>query len=453
MPPRISDKGLIKIAHFTRGIDNMSRDISMERDQFGVTIAAREANNVDFDADGNASRRRGFTHVQNGWHHSLFAAPGWPFGLVVSNGTLCAVTGAGELTPLVTGFAPWGELTYAELGDRVFWSDGFRNGSVSIDATLSPMGVEIPEPPTASATPNGGLHEGNYFVALTYQRDNGEEGGAYEPVDVYVQEGGGILLDDIPQPIDTTINRVNVYVSTANGGAIVGGEVDEPVLYRSASLRVGVLSAIVGSNAQGKPLDTLFLEPVPAATTYRMFNGRLLFVRDNELGWSQAMRPTITSIGKNRQRLPGKIDMCEPITQDEAAGVWIAARSRTWFIAGQDPTAEGNEWAMRLKHPYGVVPGSACVAPAKAFNPEASGNVVYWLDTGGHFCTGSAGGVITRLAENRFNAGVAQKAATFFRERHGQRHMVTSVKGGIVDRFSMSDSMSIKVFRDGREIG
>lgn len=98
------------------------------------------------------------------------------------------------------------------------------------------------------------------------------------------------------------------------------------------------------------------------------------------------------------------------------------------------------------------MPGSAVTVPLSAFNPEASGDGVFWLDTGGHFCLGSSGGQITRLGQNRYNAGLVEKAAAFYRERNGKRQVVMSARGAVVDRFSMSDNLSIKVFRDGKQV-
>lgn len=439
---KVTDKGLVKFGGFVLGIDNMNAEPSATRDQNGRLVSLHDAVNFDLDRNGDAHRRDGYVKLRDGIVSSLWCADGWPFGFGLFDGVLCALAEDGSTEPVVTGLAPWDDITYADLGDRVFWSNGSRSGVITLDLEQYPLGVAVPDPPTATSSASGGLTGGRYQVTTTWQRGSGEESGAGEPQVVSVPEGGGIALSAIPQPDDSTIDFLNVYVTPWNGDAF----------YRSASVPVGVLNYIVGINTEGKQLETLLLEPTPPATMYRMLNARLLYVKGGVLGWSEAVNPGITSIAKNRHTFSGPIDMMEPITQDAAAGVWVSAKNRTWFLEGQDPTATGNSWNMRIKHPYGVVPGSACIVPAKAFNAEGSGNVVYWLDTAGHFCTGSAGGVVTRLADRRFNAGSADRAASFFRERNGMRHVITMPRGAMVDRFSMKDSMSIRVFRGGQEI-
>lgn len=443
MATKVPDKGLLKFRRWALGINNMSSEPDMSRDDNGNITTLHDAVNVDLDRNGSVSRRDGYVKLKSGVASSLWVPPDWPFGFVLYQGAICAIAEDGSTQPLVAGFAPWDEITFADLDPaRVAWSNGARAGQIDLDLNLSPLGVAVPDPPMLSASASGGLAAGSYQVTTTWQRAGGEESGAAEAQVIDVPEGGGIMLSDIPQPDDVTIERLNVYVTPWNGDTF----------YRSASVPIGVLTYIVGINTSGKRLDTMFLEPVPAANIYRRFNARLLYANGNVLGWSEAVGPTVTNASKNRHGFGSPITMLEPITQDAAAGVWVAAGSRTWFLEGQDPSATGNEWHMRIKHPYGAVPGSARIVPANAFNPQANGHVAFWLDSAGFFCTGSAGGVLTRLTEKRFTAGALDRAASFFRERNGARHVITTARGGMADRFAIRDSLSIKVIRNGQEI-
>lgn len=434
----VSEKQLIKLGSWPLGIDNMSEESSMPRDQDGVVRALRVADNVDISKDGKPQRRDGYEQIQTSTtNHSLYC-DGWPFGFQVRDGSLCTVTEDGSYTPIVTGLSLWDQLTYVTWNDRVYWSNGSRNGEVRLDGDIYPLGVEMPPPPVVQAVAGGGLFEGEYQVTLTWQRANGEEGGAPEGVLVFVDANGGIRVSDIPTPADTSLVRANIYVTQANGD----------IFYRSASVPRGVSTFLVGIGDHSKRLDTQFLERLPPASIMRRFNAQMLAAVGRRLIWSPPVRPTLTNTAENGIGFGGDLTMIEAIDQSEGAGVYVGAAGNTWWLDGTNPH---KDWQLRRVHPYGALPGSIMV-PGSAFK-DAAHRVAYWLDSAGFFCKGGPGGVVERIGSDQFNAGVTERTAQLYRESKGERHVVTAMIGGTPQStMAFGDTMTTELIRNGNRV-
>jgi hypothetical protein len=118
-----------------------------------------------------------------------------------------------------------------------------------------------------------------YQVAVTFRDIRGEESGTGQAAQIAVPEGGGIALSNVPQPLDADVNIVRVYLSPANGD----------MLYFVRDMPVGMTSATLGAGARGKPLDSQFMEKMPAGSIVRALNGRMFVARGAEMLWSEAL--------------------------------------------------------------------------------------------------------------------------------------------------------------------
>lgn len=112
----------------------------------------QDALNVDFDKQGFAHRRTGYTKRSDGVAmHSAWSGSNVSF--IVNQGNLCSVDSALALTVLRAGIA--GKVSYAEVGNTVYASDGFvflaiKNGVSSPggeDASTYEDGTLLPLPP------------------------------------------------------------------------------------------------------------------------------------------------------------------------------------------------------------------------------------------------------------------------------------------------------------------
>lgn len=95
--------------------------------------AVSDAINVDFDALGFAHRRAGYDKVADGsmLHSGWDGSQG---AFIVKSGDLCSISANLTMTPIYRGIA--GPVTYCEIGDTVYASDGYvglaiRNGVVT----------------------------------------------------------------------------------------------------------------------------------------------------------------------------------------------------------------------------------------------------------------------------------------------------------------------------------
>lgn len=435
-----SDKQLVAVRGWPAGIDNRSAEQSLTRDEKGVTIALREAQNVDLDKAGKIRRRQGFQRAISGIRvHSLWSEPaGFPFGLYADGEELMAVqTDLGTFS-VRDGLVPGQPLSYAVAAGRVYWSNAMQTGCVTADGDALPWGVEGPngQPALAAGNGIGGLDGGSYQVAVTFVSAAGEESGAARAATVTVPDRGGITLTDIPQPSDAT-QRIRVYRSRANGD----------VLYHAADLPAGTTSLILGSAQLGKPLSTQFLEGMPAGHVVRQFAGRLWVASGSNVVYSEPLRYGLTRLPQNRISLPATVDLLEPVGNGDegGGGLFVAAADRTYWMGGSNPAN------MRATYRYpeggGAVPGTAVRVAGTTLGLETTEPVVYWLARNGVACIGLPGGQVLPLRSAQAQAPAADAGASVFRDARGVRQVITSLQGARQRGMAIGDRLDCEVVR------
>lgn len=416
--PGVSDKQLVTMAGWPAGIDNLSRENALLRDDKGRSvIAARVAENVDIDASGKPRRRLGRQAIVNATGvHSLWRSGAFPLALVAMNGGLHAFTGTDITFAIVDALSSSLPISYALAGHAVYWSNGADRGVVRMDGTPAPWGCPSPGgQPALSPSSAGGLDAGRYQVAVTFQLASGEEGGASLASVVEVPDGGGITLSALPVPDEAAVAKVRVYVSPANGD----------VLFHAMDLAPGLPVAMIGKGRRGKPLDTQFLEVMPAGQIVRWFNGRVYVASGSAMAWSEALRYGLTKPSDNHLGFGGgDITLLEPVAAgSDAPGLYVAAGKRTYWLGGKDPAL----MTQVIVRPHGVVPGTGITVPASVFGLETQGDVAYWMDTNGVAVLGLPGGQIVPLREAQAAAPHARAGASLYREQNGLRQVVTAL--------------------------
>lgn len=412
----VSDKRAVTMRGWPAGVDNISPEQDLVRDDKGRTvIAVRQAINVDLSPGGKPRRREGRTRVLAGARlHSAWRDGDLPFALYVAAGALYGFQ-PGKTFLITDGIAPGLPVSYALVADRVFWSNGYDRGVVTANGSAAPWGCPTPQgqPTAAAITGQGGLDAGRYQVAVTWSLATGEESGAVLAELVEVEQGGGIQLTDFPVP-PPEVARVRVYLSPANGD----------VLYHAQDLSPALPVAIVGAGRRGKPLDSQFLDNMPAGQLVRLFNGRLVIAADTDLCWSESLRYGLTHPANNRIGFGSRIPLLESVgVGNESAGMYVADAKRTYWLGGTDPS----RWSQSIAYPHSAVRGSGLTVPGTVFGLESAAPVAYWLASNGVACLGLPGGQVLPLRENQAVAPDAKSAASLFRERNGMRHVVTAI--------------------------
>lgn len=432
----VRDGQLKQFTGWPQGVNNKSPETAPPTDDFGAVQTLREAVNVDITLEGKPRRRRGYVRRLSGRahtyadHRALF---------VVLDGALRAYPDPANLSDTVevrAGLSDtsigWASVT--EL-DYTWWTDGQDVRLIAPD--LADVAVWAPTPTffEATATPNvGGLHEGRYHVAVTYVDLYGRESAAGHVVEVDVPSGGGITVTAIPDA--PGVVKARVYTSTADG----------ETLYHALDVALPAAGSYLVGAGSGKPLETLWLEHMPAGHLLEAFAGRLLVARENLLIWSEALRYGLTHLSKNYVRFGGRISMVKAVAHgDQGAGVYIADDKRTYFQTGSNP----KEWQRAIRYPHGAVEGTAISVPASLFGSEYTGTAVYWLATNGVFCLGLPSGLVVPMTQQALALPSFERGASMLRETNGTRAVVTTMTGGSANGLAASDSMVATLRRHG----
>lgn len=423
---RVPDNALVTRKGWPAGIDNRSKETAIPDD------ALREAVNVDLHA-GKVGRRNGRTLAQAGVPRSLWRSGDMPFALYAEAGVLNGWYGPGQSFAIGAGLSTR-DLSYALVNDRVYWTDGYRNGCVLMDGTGIELGCPNPahQPALTAHATVGGLHAGKYQVAITFLAASGEESGTGLAATVEVPEGGGISLSNVPTA-PASVAMVRVYVSHADGDT----------LYYATDLAPGQTNALIGVHTPGKPLATQFLEAMPAGHTIRWLNGRLYVADGEAIYWSEALRYGLTKLTHNRLGLSPPA-MMEPLgAGTEGAGMLVADAKRTYWLAGTDPA----RWSQKIVYAHGAVPGTAILVPGSMFGMETTAEVLYFFATNGVGMLALPGGALIPQREAQTTAPAADAGISVLDERDGHRRVVTALHGTRKRGLAVADSMTVTVHR------
>ncbi|HET6631530.1 MAG TPA: hypothetical protein VFG73_02325 [Rhodanobacteraceae bacterium] len=428
----------IRHAGWPAGVDNLSPETALVADDQGVVLALREAENVDLVGPGKPRRRKGYAEAlwSSSGVHSLWAPADAPWGLIVRAGTLCLLRDPAHPEVLRDLAAPGEPVSYALVGDRVYWSNGTDRGLVTAAGEDAPWGCPTPAGlPALALADAGALAAGRYHVSITYALGSGEESGAPTPAWIDVPDGGGIALSGVPQPpADSGVTEIRVYVSAPGGD----------VLHRARSLLVGVTETQLGAGQRGRPLDTQGLASMPAGRLVRVHAGRLWCLGDDGwLVWSEALRYGLTEPPRNRLHVTGQPSLLEAVGGGtDGAGMYLAAGQRTYFLAGPP-----ERMTPAVSYPHGAVPGTAICVPGSALGLETSAQVAYWLADNGAAVVGLPGGIVQPLREHQAVAPSAKRGASMYRAEDGSRRIVTTLAGTSARGLAFADSATSTITR------
>ena len=386
------------VGPFPFGVNNRRPPHDLTQAVGNTTVdLLRDAVNVDISDTGKLRRREGFTQVFEGRAHSAWGDD--KAGFYAEGGTLyhLSLSNGGELhrTVIRDDLAPNETLSYCEAGGTYYYASksviGMVRGGARLDFTPRPLLT-----PVLSVTP-GAMPKGRYQVCITQFSAAGESASTV-PGTIDVPEGGGIRVGSIPPAPVGSITLI--YVTGANGEVFGRAAVD---------IAAGVAD-ILTSSATGASCQTLLTESIPAGDIVRFSNGRLLVARGELLIYSEPFFAGLFRPSKNY------IPFSEPITMLEPSdkGIFVAADKTYWF-AGEITQASPQEVL-----PYGAVPGSGGRNPAA---PDSC----FWISERG-LVFGTPDGSVKNLQEEQLALTGGTAGAAVYRERNGQRHVLTSVQ-------------------------
>jgi len=430
----VSDRALRGIGPWPLGVVNAIKEDAIPRAEDGRPLGLREADNVDIDAAGIPTRRRGQARFHAGTlAHSLWTDDEFPVGLFVDDGELQAIDASGAVSGLgvVVGNAP---LSYAKIGERVFYSNRTACGVIDLALQRHDWGPETPAgQPTPAAVDGYSLAAGQYQVAVTFIDALGRESGSTLAAVAQVQAGQGISLSNIPQPL--TALAIGVFVSDAN----------DQVLRLHSVLPAGTTTLVIGQPAAGRALETQFLTAMPPGQIVGLLNGRQFVADGRTLRWSPPLRYGLTDPVRYVLRFADEIDLFAPVSEGASSGVYVAAGKRTYFFAGADPAG----WSLNIKKSTGAIPGSYCRIPGNVLGGEDTERVPVWIAADGQVCIGGPSGAIATPKQGLAVLNGADRAATLFREENGLQQFVAAMRGARPQSMAVRDKAIAHVIYDG----
>lgn len=405
-PPVDPKEGLFSFSGFKGLRNNVSSDAFSPED---LEVAL----NVDIDDALGVGRRKGYSApVTASVDRDLWASGGVCLG--VGSNALKLVNPDYTLVTLRSGLTAGRSLSYAALGDRVFYANGVESGCVQGGVSRT-WGLAVPGMPVATAV-SGTLRAGLYQYAVTYLRDDGQESGAGRAGTIELAAAGGIELSSLPVSTDPTVSTKAIYATSVGGGTL---------FRRGVVANTDTTFAIRDPQMDASPLLTQFLSPPPAGEFVAEARGHLLVSVGARLYVSEPFAPEMFDL---RRSFPfsDRITMIAPLNSSSQHGVYIGTGSQVIWLDGDSP----DQWRPRVIAEYGVIPGTLFYGDGELLgNGTQKEPVAFFAAKTGTICAGGPGGQMANLTQERFAFPAQDRGAGVVRRHRGLAQYVVTLRG------------------------
>lgn len=386
-----------------KAIRGLRNDVGPERLELGDLVSGT---NVDIDATGKLSRRKGRSQCFSGNCHSLWS--GGTHSLVVRNNVLCRVNE--DLTFESLGKTILGvKATYAHLNGHTYFSDGAITGVVTPSWSVRSWGIPSVDA-TAPVVDVGALPDGVYQYAMTLVRLDGYESGAIRTKSITLPANSSLVWPSLPFHSDAV--AVRIYFSRPNS----------ETLYMAGEFSISTESASIGALPGQRPeLKNLGLTAPSAGLVYGPENGRIYIAKDNFVSFTRPFRYELMEPSTDWWAFP------DPVTEVcfVADGVYIGTTEATFFMAGRDPA----QTDVRLVLPYGIIHNTTQkVAPELVGNGDFNGSPLVWMSTHGPIL-GLPSGQVINLTGQRYRIPAATSGAALFKPDAGRPQYIVNLFG------------------------
>jgi len=412
----------IKLGPFPKGKNNVQKETSIPQDSLN------EALNVNITDDGKVERRKGYQRVYSGSNIHSFYSSG-DLAIFVEGNDLKRLDNSFESATVIKAneFGPE-LLDYLELNGSIYYTCSYGTGVVKNNGEYSNLGVVPPHgQPTLIATSSARLQAGTYQVAITYLDSEGQESGTNDASVITIEDGQGILLQNIPQNLD--YSSINVYATPPNG----------VTLYKQANIPMGTTSGTLSFLIEGDELLTQFGDVAPSGQYIDYYNGRLWIADGNVLWFSEPWRYGLFKYATNFIEFPEEIKFIKSLN----TGMYVGS-DKVYFLRGSSPDE------LTYKSVFDATPihNTAIVVDTTLFNFENvfGKGVFLWSDKGA--LLGIEEGSVIPLSHKRYVPDEYDSGTSFLKAEDGITHIISSLtKKGNVSNLQTSDSASAEVIR------
>ena len=395
-------EGLEEYANF-QGLRNTVSAESFSKEDLVTAL------NVDISDDLGISRRKGFSApVTAVVDRDLWAAGSLCLG--VGSNALKLVNPDWTTITLRSGLTASKSLSYAIVGDRVFYANGVELGCVQNGANRT-WGLEVPAVPLTAAT-GGTLTAGKYQYAVTFLRNDGQESGAGKAGTIELAATGGVSLSSILVSTDPTVTDKIIYFSPVGGETLFrAGVIDNSTtVFAIREVRMGA-----------SPLLTQFFSPPPAGDFIGYHGGMMLVAKGDRLYPSEPYAPELFDFRKSVP-FTDHITMVAPVKN----GLWVGTDSQVLWLDGATP----ERWDFKVVAEYGVVPGTLTYGDAELIGDgSAGGDIVAFFASKRGLRVGHLGGRLINLDRDRFAYSIQERGAGVVRRHRGMAQFLCTMQG------------------------
>lgn len=303
-------------------------------------------------------------------------------------------------------------IGFADIDGVIYFSSNTINGLIDYNGYRS-WGLQWVNPtPTLSVT-SGTLPKGKYQVNYTYVATDGRESGCGHAKTINLPSGGGIQLSNIPTSPDSTVSKVRLYCSPADGD----------ILYWVRDIPNGSSTALIQSVfAQQLPLKMFNRYQPPKGWNIKYYNGRILIVQGNVIWYSEPYMYEHFDLQKNFFQFESDVTSVMPIED----GFWVSEENgKTHWISGRNP-----EQAVRhFKEPIKVLKYSETLVTGAYIFIQNTPIGYKWLamtDRGIYAFFGQ--GICMNLTYRDVQFPTAEEGAGLFMEKGGINKYIALMK-------------------------
>lgn len=379
-------------------------DRPIERFEHGDLVVS---NNTDIDNSGMAALRLGRTKLLAGSFHSWWT-DGNALGLLVTGGVLNLVNANYSLTALRTLTNAAAYISYTNINNRVYWSNGTDSGIIE-NGVCRAWGTGVAPLPGVSVTV-GNMFAGTYQYSMNYTMIDGQVSGA--PAlngTITVPDGSGLLFT-LAVPSDARVATQDIYLSAPNG--------------KDLFLALSVAATTLGTSYQndttelGYDLKTQFMSAPPAGQTSVYYRGHLFVAVGNRLYMSEEFAYELFDLRKS-WLMDGRITGLAAISDKERmagsggmeSGLFVGTDKSVGAMIGHDPYSMQY---VKLSD-YAMIEGSITYVDASLYGDDSQGArmLPIWATTQG-IQVGLDQMEVKNISRTRYGFTASGKGAALF---------------------------------------
>lgn len=367
----------------------------------------KEAENIDIDKAGGIHKRKGYSQIDSGDFHSLWADGDLCYA--IKDGDLVKIDDEDNITVLDTGYGS-NPVSFFRIHDSVYFSSISRNGTIESD-TVRPWGIQQPNPLPDLSALAGSMLSGYYQVAISYVASDGRESGTTTAQGINLPNNSHILVSNIPTSSDASVTHVNIYMSDRDG----------EVMYLRGTVPNGTSTYdIYNDENLTQPLDVFNLYPAPLGHIIAEGHGRSWIAEDNFLWYSEPFSYEHFDYGSGWMQFPDRIRAVMPTE----GGLWIAA-DKLYYMIGKDPDSS----KLEEKEPIKVVEGSPIKIPGAYIFIENTPIGYKWLFTADKgIYVGFDDGITLNLTSQNYELPESDTGSAAFIQEDGINKYISMLK-------------------------